>query len=218
MRMLQRLLAALAPVLDAAQWACVSCDLELLYWQVLGHAQRPCFFEVPAFLGALPPDQPMAPAQVVERLMAVPCPPLPAETAPAACNLERLRQHLDLTPAQCLRLLCAYLDYGGAAWPRMDLPAPSLCAVLAAWWHVNAADAGAALDDRLDLLGLFETTHPHRAGCAPDSLASCLSMPATVVQALSLRYETDAALFAALFEGNHVQSSGMRQLPQKAKR
>jgi hypothetical protein len=156
MLMLQRLLPVLVDVLDAQQLADVSRDLELLYWPVLGHSQSPCFFEVPAFLGSVTPDQPMEPALVVERLMAAPCPPLPVDVAPAARNLERLRKHLDLSSAQWLRLLCAYLDYGGAAWPCFELPASSLRALLAAWWRVDLAAVDVALDEQLSLLGLLD--------------------------------------------------------------
>ena len=190
MLMLQRLLPALVDVLDAQQLADVSRDLELLYWPVLGHAQSPCFFEVPAFLGSVTPDQPMEPALVVERLMAAPCPPLPVDVAPVACNLERLRKHLGLSSAQWQRLLCAYLDYGGAAWPCFELPASSLRVLLAAWWHGDEM-----LDDQLSLLGLLDEYEP----CVANTdLKSLLGIWPAVVQALSRSYATDAELFAAL--------------------
>lgn len=195
MQMLQRLLPVLVDVLDVEQLADVSRDLELLYWPVLGPAQSPCFFEVPAFLGSVTPDQPMAPALVVERLMAAPCLPLPVDVAPAARNLERLRKHLDLSSAQGLRLLCAYLDYGGAAWPCFELPAPSLRALLAAWWHVDLAAVDVALDEQLTLLGLLDRYEPIDANT---DLKSLLGIWPATVQALSLSYETDAELFAAL--------------------
>lgn len=131
MQMLQRLLPVLVDVLNAQQLADVSRDLELLYWPVLGHAQSPCFFEVPAFLGSVTPDQPMDPALVVELLMAAPSPALRVDVTPAARNLELLSKHLNLSSAEWLRLLCAYLDYGGAAWPCFELPASSLRALLA---------------------------------------------------------------------------------------
>lgn len=198
MLMLQRLLPVLVDVLNAQQLADVSCDLELLYWPVLGHAQSPCFFEIPAFLGSSAPDQPMAPALVVERLMAAPCPPLPVDVAPAARNLERLRKHFDLSPSQRQRLLCAYLNYGGAAWPCFELPAPALRTLLAAWCRVDLAAVDAALDDRLSVLGLMELPDPCDAGSDSCSLASRLSIPSAVVQALSLSYATDAELFDAL--------------------
>lgn len=198
MLMLQRLLPVLVDVLAAQQLADVSRDLELLYWPVLGHAKSPCFFEVPAFLGTVTPDQPMAPALVVERLMAAPCPPLPMDVAPAACNLERLRKHLDLSSVQWLRLLCAYLNYGGAAWPSLELSPPFLRAVLASWWRVDLDAVDAALDGRLSLLGLLELPDPCNASTDSCSLASRLPISAAVVQALSLRYATDAALFDAL--------------------
>ena len=198
MLILQRLLPVLVDLLDAQQLADVSRDLELLYWPVLGHSQSPCFFEVPAFLGSVTPDQPMAPALVVERLMAAPCPPLPMDVAPAACNLERLRKHLDLSSAQWLRLLCAYLNYGGAAWPSLELSPPFLRAVLAAWWRVDLDAVDAALDGRLSLLGLLELPDPCDAGSDCRCLASRLPMSAAVVQALSLNYATDAELFDAL--------------------
>ncbi len=198
MQMLQRLLLVLMDVLDAQQLANVSRDLELLYWPVLGHSQSPCFFEVPTFLGSVAPDQPMGPALVVERLMAAPSPPLPVDVAPAARNLERLRKHLDLSSAQWLRLLCAYLNYGGAAWPSLELSPPFLRTVLAAWWHVDLDAVDAALDGRLSLLGLLELPDPCNASTDSCSLASRLSIPAAVVQALSLSYATDAALFDAL--------------------
>lgn len=198
MLMLQRLLPVLVDALAAQQLADVSRDLELLYWPVLGHAKSPCFFEVPAFLGSVTPDQPMEPALVVERLMAAPCPPLPAEVAPAACNLERLRMHLDLSSASWLRLLCAYLNYGGAAWPSLELSPPFLRTVLAAWWRVDLDAVDAALDGRLSLLGLLELLDPCDAGSASCSLASRLPMSASVVQALSLSYATNAELFDVL--------------------
>lgn len=197
MLMLQRLLPVLTDVLDAQQLADVSRDLELLYWPVLGHAQSPCFFEVPAFLGSVTPDQPMEPALVVERLMTAPCPPLPVDVAPAACNLERLRKHLDFSSVQWSGLLCAYLNYGGAAWPSFEFSPPVLRVVVAAWWRVDLAAIDAVLDDRLSQLGLLE--HPDPCDAGSDScLASLLPMPAAVVQALSLSYATDAELFAAL--------------------
>ena len=195
MLMLQRLLPVLVDVLDAQQLADVSRDLELLYWPVLGHAQSPCFFEVPAFLGSAMPDQPMEPALVVARLMAAPCPPLPGDVAPAARNLERLRKHFDLSSAQCLRLLCAYLDYGGAAWPCFELPAPSLHALLAAWWRFDLAAVDVALDDQLSLLGLLDRYEPIDANT---DLKTLLGIWPATVQALSLRYATDAEFFAAL--------------------
>ena len=195
MLMLQRLLPALVDVLDAQQLADVSRDLELLYWPVLGHAQSPCFFEVPAFLGSAMPDQPMEPALVVERLVTATCPPLPVDVAPAARNLERLRKHLDLSSAQCLRLLCAYLDYGGAAWPCFELPAPSLRALLAAWWRVDLAAVDVALYDQLSLLGLLDQYEPVDANT---DLKLLLSIWPATVQALSLSYATDAELFATL--------------------
>lgn len=195
MLMLQRLLPVLVDVLDAQQLADVSRDLELLYWPVLGHAQSPCFFEVPTFLGSAMPDQPMEPVLVVECLMAAPCPPLPVDVAPAARNLERLRNHLDLSSAQCLRLLCAYLDYGGAAWPCFELPTSSLRALLAAWWCVDLAAVDVALDDQLSLLGLLDRYEPVDANT---DLKSLLGIGPATVQALSLSYVTDAELFAAL--------------------
>lgn len=195
MLMLQRLLPVLVDVLNAQQLADVSRDLELLYWSALGHAQSPCFFEVPAFLGSVTPDQPMEPALVVERLMAAPCPPLPVDVAPAARNLERLRKHLDLSSAQWLRLLCAYLDYGGAAWPCFELPASSLRALLAAWWRVDLAAVDVALDERLSLLGLLDEYEP----CVANTdLKSLLGIWPATVQALSLSHATDAELLAAL--------------------
>ena len=195
MQMLQRLLPVLVDVLDAQQLADVSRDLELLYWPVLGHSQSPCFFEVPAFLGSAMPDQPMEPALVVERLMATPCPPLPVGVAPVACNLELLRKHLDMSSAQWLRLLCAYLDYGGAAWPCFELPAPSLRALLAEWWGVDLAAVDVAVDDQLSLLGLLDRYEPIDANT---DLKSLLRIGPATVQALSLSYATDAELLAAL--------------------
>lgn len=195
MQMLQRLLPVLMDVLDAHQLADVSRDLELLYWPVLGHAQSPCFFEVPAFLGSAMPDQPMEPALVVERLMAAPCPALPVDVAPVACNLERLRKHLGLSSAQWQRLLCAYLDYGGAAWPCFELPAPSLHALLAAWWRVDLAAVDVALDERLTLLGLLDQHEPCDANT---DLKTLLGIWPATVQALSLSYATNAELLAAL--------------------
>ena len=195
MLMLQRLLPVLVDVLDAQQLANVSRDLELLYWSALGHTQSPCFFEVPAFLGSATPDQPMEPVQVVERLMAAPCPPLPMDMAPAARNLERLRKHLDLPLAQCLRLLCAYLDYGGAAWPCFELPASSLRALLAAWWRVDLAAVDVALDDQRSLLGLLDRYEPVDANT---DLKSLLGIGPATVQALSLSYAKDAEFFAAV--------------------
>ena len=193
--MLQRLLPVLVDVLAAQQLADVSRDLELLYWPVLGHAQSPCFFEIPAFLGTSTPDQPMEPALVVERLMAAACPPLPVDVAPAARNLELLRKHLDLSSAQWLRLLCAYLDYGGAAWPCFELPASSLRVLLASWWRVDLAAVDVALDERLTLLGLLDQHEPCEANT---DLKSVLGIWPATVQALSLSYATDAELFAAL--------------------
>lgn len=198
MKLLHRLLPQLKDVLDAQQLADTSRDLELRYWPVLGHSRSPCFFEVPAFLGSVKPDQPMEPALVVERLMAEPCPPLPVDVAPAARNLEKLRKHLDLSLAQSLRLLCAYLNYGSAAWPCVELPAPALLTLLAAWWRVDLAAVDAALDGRLSVLGLMELPDPCDAGSDSCSLASRLSIPSAVVQALSLSYATDAELFDAL--------------------
>ena len=198
MKLLQRLLPLLVDVLDAEQLADVSRDLELLYWPMLGHLQSPCFFEIPAFLGASTQDQPMEPALVVKRLMAAPCPPLPVDVAPAARNLERLRKHFDLSSAQCLRLLCAYLNYGGAAWPCAELSAPALHALLAAWWRVGLDTVDAALDDRLRMIGLLEQPDPCDARLELRSLASCLSMSVAVIQALSLSHATDAELFDAL--------------------
>ena len=195
MLMLQRLLPALVDVLDAQQLADVSRDLELLYWPVLGHMQSPCFFEVPAFLGSAMPDQPMEPALVVERLVTATYPPLPVDVAPAARNLERLRKHLDLSSAQCLRLLCAYLDYGGAAWPCFELPASSLRVLLASWWRVDLAAVDVALDERLTLLGLLDQHEPCEANT---DLKSVLGIWPATVQALSLSHATDAELFAAL--------------------
>ena len=198
MKLLHRLLPQLMDVLDAQQLADTSRDLELLYWPVLGHSRSPCFFEVPAFLGLVKPDQPMEPALVVGRLMAEPCPPLPVDVAPAARNLERLHKHLDLSLGQRQRLLCAYLNYGGAAWPCFELPAPALRALLAAWWRVDLDAVDAALDDRLRLIGLLEQPDPCDARSELRSLASCLSMSASVVRALSLSHATDAELFDAL--------------------
>ena len=198
MQLLQRLLPLLMDVLNAELLADMSRDLELLYWPMLGHSQSPCFFEVPAFLGTSTPDQPMAPALVVERLMAAPCLPLPVDVAPAARNLERLRMHFYLSSAQWQRLLCAYLNYGGAAWPGLELSPPSMRSVLAAWWHVDLPAVDTALDGRLSLLGLLELPDPCDAGSDSCSLASLLSIPAAVVQALSLSYATDAELFDAL--------------------
>lgn len=198
MQQLQRLLPVLVNVLDAQQLADMSRDLELLYWPVLGHAQSSCFFEIPAFLGTSTPDQPMEPALVVERLMAAPCPPLPVDVAPAARNLELLRMHFDLSSAQWQRLLCAYLNYGGAAWPGLELSPPFLRAVLAAWWRVDLDAVDAVQDDRLTVLGLLELRDPCDAGSESCSLASRLSMPAAVIQALSLSHATDAELFDAL--------------------
>ncbi|MDH1502605.1 hypothetical protein [Comamonas terrigena] len=195
MLMLQRLLPVLVDVLGAQQLTDVSRDLELLYWPVLGHSQSPCFFEVPAFLGSVTPDRPMEPALVVERLMAAACPPLPMDVAPAARNLERLRKHLDLPSAQWLRLLCAYLDYGGAAWPCFELPASSLRALLASWWGVDLAAVDLALNDQLSLLGLLDQ---HEPCVANTDLKSLLGIWPATVQALSLSYVTDAELFAAL--------------------
>lgn len=195
MQMLQRLLPVLVDVLDAQQLADVSRGLELLYWPVLGHAQSPCFFEVPTFLCSAMPDQPMEPALVVKRLMAAPSPPLPVGVAPAARNLELLRKHLDLSSAQLLRLLCAYLDYGGAAWPCFELPASSLRALLAAWWRVDLAAVDVALDDQLSLLGLLDR---HEPCVANTDLKSLLGIWPATIQALSLSYATDAELFAAL--------------------
>ena len=198
MKLLHRLLPQLMDVLDAQQLTDTSRDLELLYWPVLGHSRSPCFFEVPAFLGSVKPDQPMEPALVVEHLMAEPCPPLPKNVAPAACNLERLRKHLDLSLAQSLRLLCAYLNYGGAAWPCFELPAPALRALLAAWWRVDLDAVDAEPDDRLRLIGLLEQPDSCGSISEPNSLATSLSVSATVVQALSLSHATDAELFDAL--------------------
>ena len=195
MQMLQRLLPVLLGMLGAQRLADVSRDLELLYWPVLGHSRSPCFFEVPAFLGSAMPDQPMEPALVVERLMAEPCPPLPVDVAPAARNLERLRKHLDLSLAQSLRLLCAYLNYGGAAWPCFELPVPALHALLAAWWGVDLAAVEVALDERLTLLGLLDRHEPCDANT---DLKSLLGIWPATVQALSLSHATDAELFAAL--------------------
>lgn len=195
MQMLQRLLPVLMDVLDAEQLADVSRDLELLYWPVLGHAQSPCFFEVPAFLGSAMPDQPMEPALVVERLMAAPSPALSINMAPAARNLKLLRTQLGLSSAQWLRLLCAYLDYGGAAWPCFELPASSLRALLAAWWHVDLAAVDVALDEQLTLLGLLDRYEPIDANT---DLKSLLRIGPATVQALSLCYATDVELFAAL--------------------
>lgn len=195
MQMLQRLLPVLVDVLDAHQLAGVSRDLELLYWPVLGHSQSPCFFEVPAFLGSVAPDQPMEPALVVERLVTATCPPLPVDVAPVACNLVLLRKHLGLSSAQWQRLLCAYLDYGGAAWPCFELPAPSLRALLAAWWRVDLAAVDVALDDQLSLLGLLDRYEPIDANT---DLKTLLGIWPATVQALSLSYATDAELFAAL--------------------
>lgn len=195
MQMLQRLLPVLVDVLDTQQLADVSRDLELLYWPELGHTQSPCFFEVPAFLGSVAPGQPMEPALVVERLMAAPSPPQPVDVAPAACNLERLRKHLGLSSAQWLRLLCAYLDYGSAAWPCFELPAPSLRALLTAWWCVDLAAVDAALDEQLTLLGLLDRYEPVDANT---DLKSLLGIGPATVQALSLSYATDAELLAAV--------------------
>lgn len=195
MLMLQRLLPVLMDMLDTQKLADVSRDLELLYWPVLGHSQSPCFFEVPAFLGSAMPDQPMEPAQVVERLMAASCPPLPVDVVPAARNLELLRKHLDLSSAQWQRLLCAYLDYGGAAWPCFELPAPSLRALLAEWWRVDLAAVDVALNDQLSLLGLLDRYEPVDANT---DLKSLLGIGPATVQALSLSYATDAELFSAL--------------------
>lgn len=195
MQMLQRLLSVLVDVLDAQQLADVSRDLELLYWPVLGHAQSPCFFEVPAFLGSVTPDQPMDPALVVELLMAAPSPALPVDVAPAARNLELLSKHLDLSSAQWLRLLCAYLDYGGAAWPCFELPPSSLRGLLAAWWRVDLAAVDVALNDQLSLLGLLDQYEPCDANT---DLKSLLGIWPATVQALSLSHATDAELFAAL--------------------
>ena len=195
MLMLQRLLPVLVDVLDAQQLADVSRDLELLYWPALGHAQSPCFFEVPAFLGSVTPDQPMDPALVVELLMTQLCPALPVDIAPAARNLERLRKHLDLPSAQWLRLLCAYLDYGGAAWPCFELPPSSLRVLLASWWCVDLAAVDVALDERLSLLGLLDEYEP----CVANTdLKSLLGIWPATVQALSLSHATDAELLAAL--------------------
>ncbi|MEQ6475564.1 hypothetical protein [Comamonas sp. wu1-DMT] len=195
LQMLQHLLPVLVDVLDTQQLADVSRDLELLYWPVLGHSQSPCFFEVPAFLGSAMPDQPMEPALVVERLMAAPSPPLPVDVAPAARNLELLRKHLGLSSAQWQRLLCTYLDYGGAAWPCFELPASSLRALLAAWWHVDLAAVDVALNDQLSLLGLLDRYEPVDANT---DLKSLLGIWPATVQTLSLSYAIDAELFAAL--------------------
>ena len=195
MLMLQRLLPVLVDVLDAQHLADVSRDLELLYWPALGHARSPCFFEVPAFLGSVTPDQPMDPALVVELLMAASCPPQPVDVVPAARNLELLRTHLDLSSAQWLRLLCAYLDYGGAAWPCFELPASSLRALLASWWGVDLAAVDLALNDQLSLLGLLDQ---HEPCVANTDLKSLLGIWPATVQALSLSHATDAELFAAL--------------------
>lgn len=198
MKLLQRLLPMLVDVLEAQQLAGVSRDLELLYWPVLGHAQSPCFFEIPGFLGSATPDQPMEPALVVERLMAAPCPLPPVEMAPAACNLERLRKHLDLSSAQWLRLLCAYLDYGGAAWPCFELSAPALRTLLAAWWCVDLAAVDAALDERRSLLGLLDEYEHCDFTSGFSSLSSVLPISPMVMQALSLSHATDTELFTAL--------------------
>ena len=198
MQLLQRLLPLLMDVLNAELLADMSRDLELLYWPVLGHSQSPCFFEVPVFLGTSTPDQPMAPALVVERLMAAPCPPLPVDVAPAARNLERLRKHFDLSLARWQRLLCAYLNYGGAAWPCFELPATALRTLLAAWWRVDLAAVDAALDDRLSVLGLLDEYEPCDFTSGLGSLASQLPISPVVMQALSLSHETDAELFTAL--------------------
>ncbi|WP_229227348.1 MULTISPECIES: hypothetical protein [Comamonas] len=198
MKLLHSLLPQLIDVLDEQQLADTSRDLELLYWPELGHTRSPCFFEIPAFLGTSPSDQPLEPALVVERLMTAPCPPLPVDVAPAARNLERLRKHFDLSSAQWQLLLCAYLNYGGAAWPCFELPAPILRTLLATWWHVDLAAVEAALDDRLSLLGLLELPDPCDAGSDSRSLASRLPMSAAAVQALSLSHATDAELFDAL--------------------
>ena len=95
-------------------------------------------------------------------------------------------------------MLCAYLNYGGAAWPSLELSPPFLRAVLATWWRVDLDAVDAALDSRLSLLGLLELLDPCDAGSASCSLAFRLPMSAAVVQALSLSHATDAELFDAL--------------------
>lgn len=201
MLMLQRLLPVLTDTLEEQQLADVSVDLELLYWPVLGHARHPYFFDVPAFLGSVPPDQPMEPALVVERLMATVCQPLPLDVAPAARNLERLRQHLDFSAAEAQRLLCAYLDYGGAAWPTLRLPLSVSQDLLAAWWGMVSVDVSSSLHGRLNTLGLLESPEKLALQFGGDrgyKLAWFAAMPTAVVQALSERYATDADLLNVL--------------------
>ena len=200
MVLLQRLLPVLADVINAAQLADVSGELESIYWPALGHKKSPCFFEVPAFLGSVTPDQPMEPAAVFERLMALPCSPLPVDSAPVACNLERLRKQLDLSATEQLHLLCAYLNYGGGAWPYLQLPASSLRSLLAAWWGVDLDAVSTTLQGRLGMLRLLEL--PSRQSSAAEmqehTLAALLPMPADVVRALSQHHATDAELLDAL--------------------
>ena len=201
MRQLHRLLPHLRQFLDALQMADVGRDLELIYWPALGLTRRPCFFEVPAFLGVVEMDQPMEPAMMMERLMAVACPELPLEVMPAACNLERLRKHLDLSRAEQLRLLSAYLNYGGAAWPDLELSLDTLQSLLAMWWRVSASEVSNAVHGRLNDLGLMEQPVPvdsvslRECGC---TLAVLLAMPTSVVMALSEKYATDGELMDAL--------------------
>ena len=201
MAQLQRLLPRLPQFLDAVQMADVGRDLELIFWSALGYARRPCFFEVPAFLGTVEMDQPMEPAVVMEHLMAVACPKLSLEVTPAACNLERLRKHLDLSRAEQLRLLCAYLNYGGAAWPDLELSLDTLQSLLAMWWRVSASEVSDAVHGRLNDLGLMELSKP----VDPMTLRECgytlavlLAMPTSIVMALSETYATDARLMDAL--------------------
>lgn len=201
MKQLHRLLPHLRQFLDAVQMADVGRDLELIYWPALVLARSTCFFEVPAFLGIVEMDQPMEPAVVMERLMAVACPNLPLEVTPAACNLERLRKHLDLSHAEQLRLLCAYLNYGGAAWPDLELSLDTLQSLLAMWWRVSASEVSDAVHGRLNDLGLMELSKPvdpmTRRECGY-TLALLLAMPTSVVMALSETYATDARLMDAL--------------------
>lgn len=199
--LLQRFLPVLADMLSAEQLVDVSSELEMLYWPALGRAQSPCFFEVPAFLGSVTPDQPMEPAVVFERLMALPCPPLPLDVAPVACNLERLGKQLDLSAVEQLHLLCAYLNYGGGAWPYLQLPERSQHALLATWWATDLAAVNATLNGRLGTLRLLELpswqdSDGTQSLCC--TLAALLPMSADVVRIVSQHHTTDAALLNAL--------------------
>ena len=201
MVLLQRLLPLLADTLSAVQLVDVSSELEMLYWPALGHKKSPCFFEVPAFLGSMIPDRPMEPAAVFERLMALPCPPLPVDSALVACNLERLRKHLDLSATEQLHLLCAYLNYGGGAWPYLRLPESSLWSLLAVWWDAGLDTVNTTLKGRLGTLRLLELPSWPSSGAADIqdcTLAALLPMSADVVRVLSQNHATDAELLDAL--------------------